>query len=86
MRVRNMEWSSLSMMRTVSIDLDNLTKIFEIYQNGGSVISVGTLPSSATDSQKNEAVREIIRQMFGEDADATCVSGREIPSPAIRSM
>ncbi|MGM9637502.1 MAG: glycosyl hydrolase [Eubacteriales bacterium] len=53
-----------------TIDLDNLTQIFEFYQKGGTVISVGTLPMFATDAGENEAVREIVRQMFGQDADA----------------
>ena len=50
------------------ISKSNLEKIYDFYQNGGIVISVGSLPVMATEEEDNEAVAQMIREMFGESA------------------
>ena len=50
------------------ISKSNLEKIYEFYQNGGIVISVGSLPVMATEEKDNEAVAAMILEMFGESA------------------
>lgn len=50
------------------ISKSNLEKIYDFYQNGGIVISVGSLPVMATEEKDNEAVATMIREMFGEAA------------------
>ena len=51
------------------ISKSNLEKIYEFYQNGGIVISVGELPSKATETKDNAAVLAMIQEMFGESYD-----------------
>ena len=58
------------------ISRSNLEKIYEFYQNGGTVISVGSLPEMATEEGDNEAVANLIREMFGESA--TTAKSKEI--------
>ena len=52
------------------ISKSNLEKIYEFYQNGGIVISVGSLPVMATEEKDNEAVASLIKAMFGESAES----------------
>lgn len=49
------------------ISLSNLEKIYAFYQNGGIVISVGSLPYLATNSEDSAEVVRIITEMFGLD-------------------
>lgn len=56
------------------ISLSNLEKIYEFYQNGGVVISVGTLPDQATRAEDDESVRKIISDMFGNTSTAQSVN------------
>lgn len=58
------------------ISKSNLEKIYDFYQNGGIVISVGSLPVMATREADNAAVASMIKAMFGEDAASA--SGKEI--------
>jgi hypothetical protein len=58
------------------ISKSNLEKIFEFYQNGGIVISVGSLPVMATEEKDNDAVAAMILEMFGESA--TTAKSKEI--------
>ncbi|MGM9680241.1 MAG: discoidin domain-containing protein [Eubacteriales bacterium] len=50
-----------------SISLSNLEKIYEFWKSGGSVISVGTLPTHGTKAADDARVVEIITEMFGAD-------------------
>jgi len=53
-----------------TISKSNLEKIKAFYDNGGSVISVGGLPYMATEAKDNQAVRDMIAEMFGESYDS----------------
>lgn len=50
-------------MKTVS--LSNLEKIYAFWQNGGSVISVGTLPTHGITASEDARIVEILTEMFG---------------------
>jgi hypothetical protein len=60
-----------------TISLSNLQKIYEFYQNGGVVISVGSLPTQATVASENAAVVRLITEMFG-NVSATSAGKLEI--------
>lgn len=46
------------------ISLSNLQKVKEFYDNGGIVISVGTIPTRATFEKDDEAVRKLSAELF----------------------
>ncbi len=50
------------------ISKSNLEKIYDFYKNGGIVISVGTLPTQATEEKDTAAVLAMIEEMFGAPA------------------
>ncbi len=50
---------------SVMIELSNLEKIKEFYDNGGKVIATGVLPYLSYEKGKNEQVTAIIEEMFG---------------------
>lgn len=58
------------------ISLSNLEKIYDYYKKGGTVISVGTLPSLGITEEENARVVSIITEMFG--ASPTVASGKAI--------
>jgi len=63
----NFENYSVMILPAISvISKSNLEKIYDFYQNGGIVISVGALPTIATEEQDTEAVNDMIKEMFGE--------------------
>ncbi len=52
-------------MQTIS--LSNLEKIYAFWQSGGSVISVGTLPTHGIKASEDARIKEILTEMFGAD-------------------
>lgn len=50
-------------MKTIS--LSNLEKIYAFWQSGGSVISVGTMPTHGIKASEDARVVEILTEMFG---------------------
>ncbi|MGM9647825.1 MAG: discoidin domain-containing protein [Eubacteriales bacterium] len=48
-----------------SISLSNLEKIYAFWQSGGSVISVGTMPTHGIKASEDARVVEILTEMFG---------------------
>ena len=55
------------------ISLSNLEKIYSFWQAGGSVISVGKLPTAGIERSEDARVKEILTEMFG--ADPASVTG-----------
>jgi hypothetical protein len=51
-----------------TIQLNNLQKIKDFYDNGGVVIATSALPDHSAEIGKDEEVRQIIRSMFGKEA------------------
>ncbi|MCX6226310.1 MAG: glycosyl hydrolase [Bacteroidia bacterium] len=51
-----------------TIQLSNLQKIKNFYDQGGAVIATSVLPDHASELGKDEEVKQIIQSMFGEDA------------------
>lgn len=47
------------------ISKSNLEKINEFYNNGGIVISIGSLPYMATEQKDNATINSLIQEMFG---------------------
>ena len=52
------------------ISKTNLEKIYEFYQSGGIVISVGELPHLATKATDNAEVVRMVEEMFGDKINA----------------
>jgi len=54
-----------------TIQLANLQKIKDFYDQGGKVIATSLLPDHAAEAGKDEEVRQLVKSMFGEDAYKT---------------
>ena len=54
-----------------TIQLSNLQKIKNFYDNGGVVIATSVLPDHSAEMGKDEEVKQIIKSMFGKEAYST---------------
>ena len=62
------EFSILIMPSMQTIGVKTLEKIRDFYNAGGIVIAVGTLPQYSAESGKDEEVREMLHEVFGDKA------------------
>ncbi len=67
LRLEGEAYDLLIMPPTTAIGYETALKIREFVEDGGAVIATSLLPKEDADGQKHEEVRQIFRELFGQD-------------------
>ena len=70
-KFNNEEYKVFIIPGSRTIQLSNLQKIKNFYDNGGVVIATSVLPDHSAEMGKDEEVKQIIKSMFGKEAYST---------------
>ena len=76
MRLGDLRWRVLVLPAASTLPMAAWQKVQRFWQNGGTVIAIGTLPANSESDFPSSAVQAIAREMFGSEALPNIVTNR----------